>query len=94
MTKVSRLCTKNTGNRQSERMCTVPESWPVAVSETWVQPGQGPLNAGSNSDSLKVTSVALTKSDYMLGNLSDVTLLRSECKWLKRKKNQIEVKMR
>jgi len=36
-------------------MCTVPESWPVAVPETWVQLGQGPLNAGSNSDSLNGT---------------------------------------
>ena len=37
---------------------------------------------------LKVTVVALVKSGYMLGNLSDVTLLRSELQWLKRKKNR------
>ena len=41
---------------------------------------------------LKVTVVALVKSGYMLGNLSDVTLLRSELQWPR--KNQIEVRMR
>ena len=45
---------RNIGGRKPERVCTAPESWPVPVPEARVQPGQGPVNAGSNSDSLKV----------------------------------------
>ena len=33
-------------------MCTGGEPWPLAVRETGVQPGEAPLKAGSNPDSL------------------------------------------
>ena len=50
----------------------VAESCPVTVSENPVQREEGPLNGGGNHDPLKVNhyKVALTKSDYMLENLS------------------------
>ena len=54
MTRGSHLFNKNIGGCEPERVCIALESWPVAVSETRAQPKQGPLNAGSNSDSLKV----------------------------------------
>ena len=50
----TRLFNKNIGPREPERVCTGAESWPLAVRETRVQPGEAPLKAGSNSDSLKV----------------------------------------
>ena len=54
VTRGLRLFNKNTGDRKSERMCMVTESCPVAVSESRVQPDEGPLNGGGNSDPLKV----------------------------------------
>ena len=54
MTRVLRLFNKNTGDRQSERMCMVAESCPVTVSENPVQREEGPLNGGGNHDPLKV----------------------------------------
>ena len=54
MTRELRLFNKNIGGRESERMCMAPESCPVAVSETRVQPDEGPLNGGGNYDPLKV----------------------------------------
>ena len=55
MTRGLRLFTKNTGDRESERMCMVAESCPVTVSENPVQREEGPLNGGGNHDPLKVT---------------------------------------
>ena len=54
VTRGTRLFNKNIGPREPERVCTGAESWPLAVRETRVQPGEAPLKAGSNSDSLKV----------------------------------------
>ena len=54
MTRGLRLFNKNTGDRKSERMSMVTESCPVAVPESRVQPEEGPLNGGGNSDPLKV----------------------------------------
>src|SRR5712692_1497001 len=39
VTRGRRLFTKNIGGRKPERVYTAAESWPVAVPETWVQPG-------------------------------------------------------
>ena len=54
MTRGPRLFNKNIGDCQSERMCIVAESCPVAVSESGFQPEEGPLNGGGNYDPLKV----------------------------------------
>jgi len=47
VTRGSRLFNKNTVDCKPERVCIVYESWPVVVPKTWVQLGEGPLNAGS-----------------------------------------------
>ena len=54
MTRGLRLFIKNTGDCESERMCIVAESCPVAVSENSFQREEGPLNGGGNHDPLKV----------------------------------------
>lgn len=54
MTRGHRLFNKNAGDSEPERVCIVAESCPVAVSEGRVQPEEGPLNGGGNSDPLKV----------------------------------------
>ena len=54
VTRGTRLFNKNIGPREPVRVCTGAESWPLAVREPRVQPGEAPLKAGSNSDSLKV----------------------------------------
>ena len=52
MTRGGRLFNKNVANREPERVSTVSEFCPVAVRETWVQPGEAPLNGGGNYNPL------------------------------------------
>ena len=54
VTRGLRLFNKNIGDCQCESMCIVAESCSVQVSETWVQPDEGPVNSGGNYDPLKV----------------------------------------
>jgi hypothetical protein len=54
VTRELRLFNKNTGHRETERLCMVSESCSVAVSESPVQRNEGPLNSGGNYDPLKV----------------------------------------
>ena len=49
----------------------------MAVSQTWVQPGEGPLNAGSNSDSLKVSRPCLSKIRLFAGKSGECHTTRS-----------------
>ncbi len=54
----------------------------MAVSQTWVQPGEGPLNAGSNSDSLKVSRPCLSKIRLFAGKSGECHTTRSENSYL------------
>ncbi len=54
VTRGARLFNKNIVPREPARVCTGDEAWPMPVPEARVQPGEGPVKAGSNSDSLKV----------------------------------------
>ena len=75
MTRGLRLFTKNTGDRESERMCMVAESCPVTVSENLVQGEEGPLNGGGNHDPLKVTISCLSKIWLYAGKSEYLKLL-------------------
>jgi hypothetical protein len=54
VTRELRLFNKNTDHSKSERISIVVEACPVTVSQTRVQPNEGPLNGGGNYDPLKV----------------------------------------
>ena len=54
MTREFRLFNTNIGLRKTVRLCMEADTCPVVVSQTRVQPGQGPLNGGGNYDPLKV----------------------------------------
>ena len=54
----------------------------MAVSQTWVQPGEGPLNAGSNSDSLKVSRPCLSKIRLFAGKSGECHTTRNENSYL------------
>ena len=54
MPRGGRLFTKNTGGCNPVRVSTAPESCPVRVPESRVQPAEGPVNGGGNYDPLKV----------------------------------------
>ena len=54
VTRGLRLFNKNIGGSKPERVCIAAETCPVRVPESWVQPEEGPVNGGGNSDPLKV----------------------------------------
>ncbi len=54
VTRGVRLFTKNTGHRRAERLRMVADVCSLPVPENGVQPGEGLVKSGGNSDPLKV----------------------------------------
>ncbi len=54
MTREAGLFNKNAGYCEPETVCIVAESFPLAVRQTWFQPGKAPLKGGGNYNPLKV----------------------------------------
>ena len=54
VTRGVRLFTKNTGHRRAERLSMVADVCPLPVPEYRVQPEEGLVKSGGNSDPLKV----------------------------------------
>lgn len=75
MTRGLRLFNKNVGGSEPERVCIAVEACPVPVPEDRVQPEEGPVNGGGNSDPLKVATNCLSKIRLYAGKPEDPTLL-------------------
>ena len=56
-------------------MCIAVEACPVPVPEDRVQPEEGPVNGGGNSDPLKVAIICLSKIRLYAGKPENPTLL-------------------
>lgn len=54
VTRGDRLFNKNIANCCPVMACTVREAFPLLVTETQVQLGEGPVKGGGNCDLLKV----------------------------------------
>ena len=54
MTRGERLFTKNTGHCKAERLSIVADACSLPVPESGVQPEEGPVKSGGNSDPLKI----------------------------------------
>ena len=59
VTRGVRLFTKNTGHRRAERLSMVADVCPLPVSEPGVQPEEGLVKSGGNSDPLNEEQNAL-----------------------------------
>lgn len=70
MTREERLFIKNTSSSKPEMVSTGADVCSLAVSETPFQGDKTLLKSGSNTDSLKVSYIALSKFGRMLENPS------------------------